>query len=60
MADGNPRVVILPKQVMRLLEESYNTGAAIGITQDGNTLHLDTGRRKLHIDANGNEIPKEN
>lgn len=59
MADGS-QVVLLPTQLDRLATVAAQNGGAIGISQDGSTLHIDTGTVKFDMDAQGNFVTPTN
>jgi hypothetical protein len=52
-----PAVTILPAQASRIARETAETGAAVGVSQSGSLLTLDTGRATFVIDAGGHDIP---
>jgi hypothetical protein len=49
-------VTILPGQAARISREASKTGAAIGVSQSGNSLIIDTGRAVYTINAAGGDI----
>jgi ApbE superfamily uncharacterized protein (UPF0280 family) len=55
-----PDIVILPEQAAKIAKVAAVTGTAIGVSQSGSTLILDTGRLTIVIDAGGNDIPPPN
>lgn len=59
VASTDRYITILPAQTRRLLEIQEVTNAAVGIRQDGSTLHLNTGFEKLTINANGENIQEK-
>ncbi len=55
-----PDVTILPEQASRLAAVGLQTGAAIGVSQSGSTLTIDTGDEIFRINAQGTTIePQE-
>lgn len=60
MSEEHSQVVLLPEQLDRLAWLSRYLGKAIGISQDGNVLHINTGDAKFDIDATGNTIEPRN
>lgn len=55
-----PDVTILPAQAARIVQETAKTGAAVGVSQSGSTLKLETGRETFIINAGGFDIPLPN
>jgi hypothetical protein len=55
-----PDVVILPAQAEKIAKVAAVAGTAIGVSQHGSTLILDTGSLTMVIDAGGNDIPPPN
>ena len=55
MSEG--RVTILPAQAYRISEEAAKTGAAVGVSQSGSTLTINTGRETFRIGAAGQDLP---
>ena len=53
-------VTILPAQAARIVQEVAKTGAAIGVSQSGNTLSLNTGKETFNIGPGGYDIPPPN
>ena len=54
------RVTILPAQAARISRETAKTGSAIGVTQSGSLLKLDTGKATYVINAGGFDVPSPN
>lgn len=52
-----PDVTIFPAQAARIVQETAKTGAAVGVSQSGSSLILDTGRETFMINAGGFDIP---
>lgn len=50
------QVTILPAQFSRLAKLSQKLNCAIGISQKGSVLHVNTGDAKFDIDAQGETI----
>jgi predicted Rossmann fold nucleotide-binding protein DprA/Smf involved in DNA uptake len=50
-------IVIFPAQAARISQEAAVTGAAIGVSQDGNSLIIETGRKTIRIGAAGQDLP---
>lgn len=53
-------MVLLPKQIDRLATIAELTGSAIGITQTGSVIRIDTGKTKFSIDADGFNVTPPN
>lgn len=60
MIEEPSQVVILPAQFSRLASLSRQLNRALGISQDGSILHINTGDSKFDIDANGDTIEPRN
>lgn len=52
-----PQITILPAQAARISLEAAKTGAAVGVSQSGSVLTLDTGRQTFVIGAGGQDLP---
>jgi hypothetical protein len=50
------QVTLLPAQLSRLASLAQELGKAIGVSQDGSVLHINTGESKFDIDARGNTL----
>ena len=50
-------ITILPAQAARISQEAAKTGAAVGVSQSGSTLTIDTGREQFRIGAAGQDLP---
>lgn len=50
------QITILPAQAARIAQETAKTGAAVGVSQSGSTLTIETGQRVFGIDADGSDI----
>lgn len=50
------QVTLLPAQLSRLASLAQELGKAIGVSQDGSVLHVNTGDSKFDIDASGNTL----
>lgn len=59
-ARGPSQMTLLPEQCDRLARVSAQTGAAIGITQNGSVITVSTGSDTFRIDARGQDIPPSN
>lgn len=57
---NDPYIVILPAQAARIAQETAKTGAAISVSQYGNTLTLNTGCDKFSINSGGGDIVPNN
>lgn len=57
---SSSQVTILPAQAARIVQETAKTGAAVGVSQSGSTLTLDTGRERFAINAGGGTIHPAN
>lgn len=53
-------VVLFPAQAARVSQEAAESGAAVGVTNDGNTVILNTGRKIVRIGAAGQDLPEPN
>ena len=53
-------VTILPAQAARIAREAAVTGAAVGVSQSGSILTIDTGRKVIKINAGGFDLPEPN
>lgn len=54
------QVILLPLQLDRLASIAAQNGGAIGISQTGSLLHIDTGQVKFDMDAQGNFVMPTN
>lgn len=53
---GLPQLTIFPAQAARISQEAAKTGAAVGVSQQGSTLTINTGLQTFRIGAAGQDI----